>query len=258
MKKVIVGVDFSLNSCAITIHHKGISEFMSFYSFFNRYELSVAKVFNKEAILKLNPIVAELESVVNFVFLERLPASMPKKTKESKWNDLSLWNQKHINDIEVLTKSIISKLEEELNEYESNEIFFAIENYDLGTMKDSTATIPLIEFTGRFKSKVINELKVDINNFHVVSAPEVKMLAGKGNFLKYDMYKAFKNNVLGDVDLTKTELYRYVQRKKESDLTKERKKKDKDGKPIYDMIKPLDDLFDSYFICRWLDLKLNS
>jgi len=63
----------------------------------------------------------------------------------------------------------------------------------------------------------------------------VKKLAGKGNFNKFQMLEAFKLNILKDEILEKSEFYKWVQQKKITTKS---------------IPKPIDDMIDAYFILK--------
>lgn len=63
----------------------------------------------------------------------------------------------------------------------------------------------------------------------------VKKLAGKGNYNKFQMLDSFKNNCLNDEFLNNSDFHNYVLKKEITTKT---------------VPKPIDDLIDSYFICN--------
>ena len=86
------------------------------------------------------------------------------------------------------------------------------------------------------------------NNFFLISGPEIKMLAGNGNWDKFQMYQAFQKEGLLD------ECSSFIS-ENESILTKDIMK---NQKPNKDVAKPVDDLIDSYFIAKWLEINLST
>lgn len=72
-----------------------------------------------------------------------------------------------------------------------------------------------------------------LSNINFISPSEVKKFAGKGNYNKYQMLEAFKNNILNDKFLEKSEFYQWVK-----------------NVPIKTKAipKPIDDLVDAYFL----------
>jgi hypothetical protein len=223
---MIIGIDYSMNSIGICIHNN--NEY-KFYSFINTYELSSAIEFdfNKNCNDKTKAI---LESIDGYTLFSRKPNSINKKIdKKLKNQELNRWHRQTLENSNGVANKILDFLCS-LDVFNNNPNF-VIENY-ITNRNGGDATIQIIEFTKTFKDLLLS--KTDINNITIVTAPEIKMLAGNGNFTKQKMLESFVNENL------EHKLYNLCSNNMSSFM-----------KGSKDVIKPLDDIIDSYFLVKW-------
>lgn len=221
---MVVGIDYSMNSVGICVYNKGYK----FYSFINQYSLSAAKDFNFDK--NLSDIDKNtLTSIDGYNIFIRKPNSINKKLHKSKRNEeLNRWHRQNTIDSINLANNIMLKLTDMGINKDTK---FVIENY-LTNRNGGDATIQLIEFTKSFKDKLV-EL-VGIDNITIISAPEIKMIAGNGNYTKKDMLFAF-------IDESLDSKFRIHCEKHKLSLMKGTK----------DVRKPIDDIIDAYYATKW-------
>ena len=218
-----IGIDFSMSSVGITIHKNG--KYLH-YSAINRYQFSAAKSetysFNSVPEYKKQGLIG----LDKYLIFDRPPNKRNKKTTD-KFVELNKWHASHLNGCETITDAVMSLLSEHLNS-DARVIF---EHYITSRGSGGDNTIQIIEATYRLK----HEIKKITERIFVVAAPTIKKFAGKGNYQKADMVNAyladtnishpFKNNV--------------------------KKNKEKFVKSPKEVLKPIDDIIDSYFITRF-------
>ena len=93
-----------------------------------------------------------------------------------------------------------------------------------------------------------------VENFYCIPAPRVKLYVGKGNYDKYDMTTAFLDNVRSDDYILQSSFYLYLLQNFHEYYLKERIKK---GKQFNEVLSPISDIVDSYWILRYF-LVLNE
>jgi hypothetical protein len=210
-----IGIDYSMNSVGITVRHNSNT---FFYSVVNSYSLSKAKDFDINKNGGMSKDV--LNSLDGYKIIRRIPYT--KNKENSKLVELNAWHNALLVGSEELSSEVMTFLNPFLKDCE----FVVFENYI--TRNGGDTTIQIIEFTKDLKSKIYAS---GFKNIKIISAPEVKMFAGGGNFTKEDMFNAF--------------LLHHRNSKFHDFLTKNKKLLIKNSKEI---IKPVDDVIDSYFI----------
>lgn len=247
--KLFIGLDFSTTSCALCFDQNGKK---SYLSIINRWEFTVAKEFNKEEFLKQHPLLIELSKIKNLKFdlIDRKPLSMPdgtanRKGKKMGKDPLSEWHRTHHTQTTDWSKAVFNATMNFVKENYHKDIEMAqkdiemcIEFYNMG--KTSNNPYSVAEFTYPLKKLLLDGL-IHIDQFHVISPPEVKMLAGNGNYKKYQMLEKFVEEDCDD------DFFNFVCKNKGLIL----KQTSKDPVPV----KPFDDIIDSYWICKALKQK---
>lgn len=133
--------------------------------------------------------------------------------------------QRHISLAEELTKLII----EHTDPSQPYKIYFEGASY--GTSRFGTnSLLDLASASSIFKYKLIQDLSV-VEDLEVLAPTTIKKFAGKGNMKKEDMWKVFLDNQA----LLNSPFWKFCQSHRE------------DKK----LVKPIDDLIDSYFILMY-------
>lgn len=219
-KRLVVGVDFSMNSIGITVYYGNKN--YKFVSIINRWVLSKAKTLD---ISKLSDIKRGALSVVDeLLIFDRQPNS---KKKNSGLKELSRWHTQNMvasNDLAQKVVNILLKLGCD------NNTTFVFENYI--TKGGGDTTIQTIEFTKTTKDLIFNKIS---QNFIIVPAPTIKKFAGKGNYKKIDMMMSF-------IMVSHRSALRSFCYKNKSSLVINKKG---------DLVKPIDDIIDSWWLVKW-------
>lgn len=214
-----IGIDFSLTSTGITIID---GNSIKHASFINRYCWSKAADFDIDKIDQRK--LKGLEGLDTCVIYDRRANSVNKKAKD-KFLELHRWHDEHIKGCEEMKKAIFDNY---LSDILEKDDIVCIEHYI--TKGGGNQTIQIIEATMRIK-QAISEVT---SNIYPVPAPTLKMFAGKGNFTKEQMFDAY---VREDID----HKYRDNCEKNKGLLVKNPKT----------LVKPVDDVIDSYFAAKY-------
>jgi len=216
-----IGIDFSLNSPGVCIETSdGKYHFITFFNYGNRTWNDRSK--------KIPKSFSVHRELIDDFAIEGIPYYRDVTSKEF----LPRERQKltDADNISSLMINIISTL------YEDDDATIALEGFSYGSKGNSF--IDIIQYNTFLRKCLID--KYSIENLSVFQPSHVKKLAGKGNANKHYMAKAFQDDVLDDKNLRSTKLWKWTQ-----------------GKDFSEKIpKPLDDIFDAYFILR--ALKANS
>lgn len=245
MKKLFVGIDLSMNSTGVCF--KTDSENL-YLNILNRNVLSKNKKLSDEEILDNYEITSELLKLDNVIMHvdDREPIPVPKKIGLSEWGRRSvLASNKYSTNFVDIIKNIISE------RFSGHQIFVCIENYSY--TKHTNNIINMVEFTFPIKEKLLLSGICPLENFYLVTSPEIKMGLGNGNYDKYELLMCFINNKMGDKNVTIDNFNKFAI-EKVNILTKTGKKK---GKTINEVLTPISDLVDSYFLASWLQTKLS-
>jgi hypothetical protein len=237
MSKLFVGIDFSFNSCGVTFMNGTTMEHMCI---FNKYTIKKTEMTDEEAheesvVLKLIDDMQCLNILTNRV-------SVP----QVKDIGLLAWERIHMAQTilfsNLVYNSIATFIQLKYKHVNPKNIFIGIENYSY--TRNTNNIIEMCEFTAPVKQQLLSNVLglENLENFYVVTAPTVKKFAGKGDFDKYDMFKAFLNEPINSQfhkTLLNNEKSFYIVRTKK-------------GKLFNDMIAPVPDIIDSYFIAKWM------
>ena len=216
-----------MNSIGICIYEN--TEY-KFYSFMNTFGLSSAIDFNFDKNCNETTKLI-LKNIDEYTLFSRKPNSINKKIKKELKNcELNRWHRQTLVDSNNVA-NIIFKFLCELNVFDKKPNF-VIENY-ITSRNGGDTTIQIIEFTKTFKDLLLS--KTNMDNITIVTAPEIKMLAGNGNFTKQNMLESF----IKETNLT----HKFYDLCVKNILTFKKGSKD--------VIKPIDDLVDAYFLVKW-------
>lgn len=211
---VLIGIDYSMNSVGITIK---CPDGIRFFSVVNSYSLSKAADFD---LVKNGGVSRDvLLSLDGYKIVTRIPYSKDKN--KDKLFELNNWHDCLLSGSDDLSNEVMNIIKPFL----TNCRFVVFENYI--TRNGGDSTVQIIEFTRDLKTKLIIFGFKDIK---IISAPEIKMYAGKGNFTKEDMLNAFLTHHSG------SKFHAFVV-----------KNKNKLIKNKNNIVKPVDDVVDSYF-----------
>jgi hypothetical protein len=234
-----IGVDFSYNSCGITymkgdgIHHQTI---------FNTRQICKDVDPDDELVYSKSEVLQAIKGTCDIIMHYR--DSVP----QAKDIGLQAWERIHMIQTimykNVVLKSIFYCVSKRYPKIPQDNVFIAFENYITG--KATSNIIQTIEMTCPVKQHIIeNMLNMSrIENFYVVPAPTVKAFAGRGDFDKYDMFQAYLKEPI------ENGFHKTVSDKRHGEIwwTPRIKK----GKPFNEMIAPVPDIVDSYFVAKWL------
>lgn len=239
MNKLFIGIDISMDSTGVCFIDDVSCKFLNI---FNILKLSKDKNKTEKEIINNDPLVKELIKIIDIIFVKRHPVQSVKKI------GLSEWNRKNIINSKLCSTTIVEGILKHASGY--NNIYVNIENYSY--TKNTNNIIQMVEFSYPTKEK-LSEI-YGLENIFLVTAPEVKMWLGNGNYDKYDLLLKFVNNSLNDEKIKNTEFYKFVKNYIDliiKDVTKKKETKKEVKAPIPDLI-------DSYFIAKWIEKNISG
>jgi hypothetical protein len=245
-KMLYIGLDVSMNSTGICFIYNGLHYYINIL---NRNILSKNKKLSNEDIIDNNAVLVELKKIENFklVMIDRTAVPAVKTIGLSEWNRRNLFNAELCSDTIMIE---MSKVIKSLG-VDNKNIIVNIENYSYSSQTNNI--IQIVELTHAIKSKLISVLNIPSSNMFLITAPEVKMELGNGNYDKYDMLEAFIDNRLRD-DFSNDKFQNLMCAKKRI-FHKSVNKKDKKNQEV---ITPISDIIDSYFIASWISRKYEA
>lgn len=223
-----IGIDYSLTSVGITVITEKNS--IKHYSFLNRFELSTAKNFNIKNVPKYK--TQGLEGLDQHFLFERPPVKFNKKEKDT-FVRLNNWHRGHMESCQNINKPI----EEFLRRIVGKNDVVSIEHYITSRNSGGDQTIQIIEATKQIKDVILSITK----NLFVVSAPTIKNFAGSGDYSKKQMLEVY--------------LCQNFSHPWKENLKKNKENFVKNEKTI---LKPIDDVVDSYFIAKHIKEKFQT
>lgn len=219
----IIGIDFSMNSIGITIYDGEWKHF----SIINRYQFSKAKPENYDYDSVADYLKQGLIGLNKHIVFDRPPNTKDKKAKD-KISELNRWHSSHLVGCETITQAVMKII----TPYITEDTKVGIEHYITSRNSGGDATIQIIEATYRLKY----EIKKHTDKIFVIPAPTIKLFAGKGNFQKADMVRAYIN------DATIKHPFKDNIKNAPNNLIKNPK----------EVLKPIDDVIDSYFVAKYV------
>lgn len=216
MNEILIGIDFSINSPAITIKHDNTYKFISFYN-------SFGKSFEDKKLVKNLEIPNTLRNLED---LEIILYNRVKRTKDYQKDQLN-----SIIDAENLSTVIIN----ELDKYTNHKLIIGLEGFSFASKGNSA--IDLIMYNSFLRKELLKLTK----ELYIFSPSEIKKIVAKGNANKLEMVKCFYDNTLDDGILSCSPFFNWATENKNLCINKEI------------IPKPIDDLVDSYFILKKLE-----
>jgi len=212
-----IGIDFSINSPGICIFN---GTGYSFHGFYNESGRNFEKKIPSD--YKTHAEISNLEDVFIYRFSRR-----------RKHDDYSIDQWQKIEDSTALADRIVEVLYNHTGgEFPTSTV--AIEGYSYASKGNSF--IDLIAFNSTLRNTIYRNLDKQSGKVVVKSPGAVKSVAGKGNLGKEQMIEAFIENKLKDEFLEKSDFWKWCVENRERILKS--------------IPKPVDDLVDSYWVCR--------
>lgn len=217
---IYIGIDFSLNSPGICIKdHDNEYTFISFYNDRGRDP--------KKPTLKAFKVHEELVNnnaiIVNTY--NRIVSSKIFLNRE----------RQKIIDANSIANKIVSFIDDL---YPDEKIMISLEGFSYGSKGNSF--IDMVQYNSFLRYRLAE--KFGAESIYVFQPSHVKKNAGKGNANKHYMVNAFQSDVFNDKKLRNTKLWKWC---KGNDYSKK-------------IPKPIDDLCDSYFLIKSLELYLKE
>ena len=238
--KLFVSIDYSLESVGVTLFDIEKKKY-HFLSYLNTKKKATA---NRADLLSN---VSDL-SVIQY---QRDPIA----TVKSREDGLFGWERQHMTNVLHYNSELVNNIKTLVlrlyPDIKKSEICVLIENYSYSSQSDTL--IQLVENTMEVKHHVLTTI-CHIENFYCIPAPRVKLYVGKGNYDKYDMTTAFLNNTRDDDYILDSPFYKFLLDNFTTSFLKERIKK---GKQFNEVLSPISDIIDSYWILRYF-LVLNE
>jgi len=243
--ELFIGIDFSYNSCGITFM---CGESLKHICVYNKNQIKK----NDDKELTNEEAYKELE-ILGLIENKQCMNILHHRDKVPQVKDIGLlaWERIHMAQTiihsNLVYNTIVTYIQTNYRHVNPRSIYVAFENYSYTKATDNL--IQMCEMTAPVKQKIIGDLisMINLENFYIVTAPTIKKFAGKGDYDKYDMFQAFLKEDIDDE-------FQKALKKNEDKFFKPRIKK---GKPFNDMIAPVPDIIDSYFICKWLIKQVN-
>lgn len=242
----ILGIDFSYSSAGLTLYEDGKYKH---FALVNKAIFSRSKKSTEDVVKDSSLLSTLLRYDVFLKMIDREPISIPPKTIKDKktkkkianpdyrWDSISDWHLKHHMQSREWSGTLMDIIDSMGLSAEDKII---IENYDFGKRGSTDNIVQMVEHTYALKQRLIEKYP-DVK-FFLASSGEIKKKAGSGNFTKYDMYKAFKEEVVNSslLDFIKNEDEKLY--KKGDDI----------------ILSPVNDIIDSYFAVRYLQEKFEK
>ena len=238
--RLFVSIDYSLESVGVTLFDVEKKKY-HFISYLNTKKKATA---NR----------ANLLSNIDDLFVVQYQRD-PIATVKSRADGLFGWEQQHMTNVLHYNAELVNHINtialRLIPDIRKSEICVLIENYSYSSQSDTL--IQLVENTMEVKHYVLTTM-CHIENFYCIPAPKVKLYVGKGNYDKYDMTTAFLNNVRDDDYILNSPFYKFLLDNFTTSFLKERIKK---RKQFNEVLSPISDIIDSYWILRYF-LVLNE
>lgn len=224
---IYVSIDFSLNSTGITFYKDGEYHFMSYINF-------------DKSSKKTKEIIDKLSESSNFSYHSyyRSPVTSPNLREDGLYG----WEREHVENCIYYGEDLCQKISRTLLElyggYEKESVSCIIENYSYSSQ--SSTLIQMVENTFSLKRSLIERV-CNLEHFYIIPAPKVKAFVGKGSFDKYDMLRSF-------IDNGKVNAFHKCISENENQFIKKRIKK---GKEFNEVLCPVQDIIDSYWMLEY-------
>lgn len=254
MNKVLVSIDYSYSSTGLCFLDMESGKPL-FASYLNRWSITSAKDFDSATYGSKNEMVGSLQKIDDLIlrFGDREPMKLPIKKKKSKKqtvafnSDLTRYNRELITQTQDWSDAVARFIWEILTEkFPKHQPIFSLETYSMAS--ETSNLIQMVAYTEPLKTKLMGNFGLD--SLHFVTGPEIKMLAGSGNYTKHDMYEAFKR----DTSLASSAFWGHVHSSPHFIIKETTKINAKTGAkiPKLEIRKPYEDLIDSWFGAKLL------
>jgi hypothetical protein len=212
---MIIGVDFSIKSPAITLSTSG-------------KELSFL-CFPRKSVVKEDTVLSLKAAGVDVNLLEDA-APLPKV------KNIAILERSSLNDAIMLNTVIVDKISS--IKKKEQQLIVGIEGFSFGSTGNRLAQISGYQWSLRFYLYIKSLMSPA--NFYTYAPMTVKSTAGKGNYKKEQMIEAFIKS--DDARLHKNSFWKALS---ESPQTFQTKKGN--------WLKPIDDIVDSYWVFRTVE-----
>lgn len=244
--KLLIGLDVSLTSTGICFRYKGRNEYLSISGkscYSASKKLTANDIFDKNESAHVQMVNAlKLVDNVSIVVTERESIAPPKSSS------LCTWQRDHLLSINTYANILVDTIKSKIIEYNIpiHDVYLNLENYSYGSASDTL--IQIVEFTCLIKDLLLfrNGGIIPLNNFFITPGPHIKILAGKGNFDKYQMLNSFKDNDSKD-EVIENDDFRLFVRQNYEIVHKTLKNNKKE------VLTPISDIIDAYFLSLHLE-----
>lgn len=233
-----------MNSTGVCFIYNGEHKYLNIL---NRNSITKSKKLKEKTDIELienNPVLSCICRANNLVLkmIDRTPVPLVKKIGLSEWSRRGLYNASLCSDV------LIDEMRKIIDVYdiEKKDIHICIENYSYASKSDNL--IQIVELTHAIKERLLDKILYNYNNLHFITSPEIKMELGNGNYDKYDMLCAYVDNRTSD-ELGDDVFYN-ITLKNNKLFVKNNKKKE--------VITPVSDIIDGYFLARWMEKKISG
>jgi hypothetical protein len=216
---IYIGIDFSLNSPALTV--KLEDESYHFISFYNDGGRDPKKPTPKA--FQIHKELSESRTIIALPYNRQVGSDVNIIKERQK-----------LVDGKMIANKIITTIESYVGD---SEIKIGLEGFSYGSTGNSF--IDIVQYNTFLRNAILEKFGVEL--LYVFPPSHVKKNAGKGNANKHYMANAFQNDVFDDKDLRLSKLWQWCSDKDYSEK----------------IPKPLDDIIDSYFILQSI-LKLEK
>lgn len=260
--KIYIGIDFSINSPGLCIYKEETKQF--YFTSFSNMDISD---FDKKKVPKKSIIHKYLVDDESIFLVDY------KRHKTDK--DYIKDQKNKMEDADMLAKGISKYIAKICNNSFDN-VYIAMEGFSYASKGNSF--IDLIMFNSILRNHLVNLYgNKGAENIYIFSPSAIKGFAGKGNANKLLMYYYWIHNTLNDKDIINNKFFKWCNKSfnenvfKKADTLKHPKDWSEDDfsdkgkekgttKKLWngvEVLKPIDDLVDAYFIVKCLIGSLN-
>lgn len=212
MKKFI-GIDLSLNSTAISIICGNSIKIISIF----KTENNIDRIFEKKDHFSLIKKCSDVDIIL-------------ENKKDSTKKEYHINEREKILSFMRLNELIMESIKDDIND----ETYIGMEGISFGSTGNSLIDISMA--TGIVRKSLVEKISNDVDRFFIFSPSSIKKFAGKGNFKKIEMFDAILKESEIDSEFIKT-----IRLNREACVT-----------PKGVVKKPIEDMVDSIWICKFL------
>ena len=212
MKKFI-GLDLSLNSTAISIICGNSIKIISIF----KTENNIDRIFEKKDHFSLIKKCSDVDIIL-------------ENKKDSTKKEYHINEREKILSFMRLNELIMESIKDDIND----ETYIGMEGISFGSTGNSLIDISMA--TGIVRKSLVEKISNDVDRFFIFSPSSIKKFAGKGNFKKIEMFDAILKESEIDSEFIKT-----IRLNREACVT-----------PKGVVKKPIEDMVDSIWICKFL------